>query len=154
MFIDIVIPQNNEKAFISMAGKLGIQGLVFLYKSAPKDCKHSSGIYQRENGMFVAVINKVKVAFDAQTPDQFQEQGYLGVSFSTISGKGMKNAARNIRLCRKSKIKVVAASLATTPFGMRSAHDFSSLLVCLGMTPGDAKKALGELSEIIGATFK
>jgi RNase P/RNase MRP subunit p30 len=154
MFIDIVIPKNNEKAFISMAEKLGIQGLVFLYKSRPKDCKHSSGIYQRENGMFVAVVNNVKISFDAQTPDQLQEQGYFGVSFSSISGNGMKNAARNIRLCRKSKITVVAASLATTPFGMRSPHDFSSLLVCLGMTPGDAKKALGGLSEIIGATFK
>jgi hypothetical protein len=35
--IDIVLPKNNEKAFIIMAEKLGLKGLVFLYSAKPKD---------------------------------------------------------------------------------------------------------------------
>jgi RNase P/RNase MRP subunit p30 len=37
--IDIVFPKDNEKEFISMAERLGLEGLVFVY-SAPKDISH------------------------------------------------------------------------------------------------------------------
>ncbi|MFH1181921.1 MAG: RNase P subunit p30 family protein [Candidatus Woesearchaeota archaeon] len=154
MFVDLIIPKNNEKSFIAMAERLGIHGLCFLYKGKPKaaDGKNLfSGTYQKANGLFVASINETSVVFGAVIPDQLPRQGFAGVSFSEISNPSkMKNAAKNIRLCRKGKIGIVAASLATKPYEMRSPHDFSSLLICLGMTPGEAKKALSSAAELLG----
>ena len=49
---------------------------------------------------------------------------------------------QNIRLCRKYKVKMVLASFATDKFEMRDARDLISFGVCLGMNPGEAKKAL------------
>lgn len=154
MFIDMVIPKNNEKDLIAMAERLGIHGLCFLYKNR-KEVKAApnifSGTYKKANGLFTASINETNIVLDASLPEQLPKGGFAGISFSEISKPSrMKNAAKNIRLCRKGKISVIAASLATKPYEMRSPHDFSSLLISLGMTPGDAKKAINSASELLG----
>jgi hypothetical protein len=140
-----------------MAQRLGINGLCFLYKNkreAKGSFKVFSGTYQKANGLFVANINGTSVVFNAVIPEQLPKDGFAGVSFSEISNPSkMKNAAKNIRLCRKGKIKVVAASLATKPYELRSPHDFSSLLVCMGLTPGEAKNALNSAAEILGKSL-
>jgi hypothetical protein len=152
MFIDIVIPKNNESAFILMAKRLGIHGICFLYKGKAKDsAKGISGSYEKVNGVFVARIDGYAITFDAQTPDQIPQQGITGISFSSIASPvGMRNAARNIRLCRKGHHAIAVASLAEKPYEMRSPHDFASLLVCLGMSPGEAKKSLALIAGLLG----
>ncbi len=49
---------------------------------------------------------------------------------------------QNIKLCRKYKLKMLFCSLADDNFGLRNSHDMISLAITLGMTPGEAKKAL------------
>jgi hypothetical protein len=154
MFIDIVIPKNNEKALIAMAERLGISGLCFLYKSkhdSKGNAKCFSGTYQKSNGLILANLGGTSIVFDASLPEQLPREGFAGVSFSEISKPArMKNSAKSIRLCRIGKLGVIAASLASKPYELRSPHDFSSLLISLGMTPGEAKKALSSAAEILG----
>ena len=48
----------------------------------------------------------------------------------------------NVRLCRKYKVKVVLCSGAKNELEMRMPRDLISFGVCIGMTPGEAKKTL------------
>lgn len=71
----------------------------------------------------------------------------IGISFNDIlkskeRDKLIGRIMQNIRLCRKYKVKMVLASFATNKFEMRDAHDLMSFGICLGMNPGEAKKAL------------
>ncbi len=50
--------------------------------------------------------------------------------------------SQNIKLCRKYKIRMMAASFAEQEFEMRDQGDMQSLLKVLGMTPKEAKEAL------------
>jgi len=47
-----------------------------------------------------------------------------------------------IKLCRKYKIKMIFASFAENKWEMRDAKDLLNIAVFLGMTPGEAQKAL------------
>jgi hypothetical protein len=148
MFIDIVIPHNNEQAFIKMAERLGI-GLCFLYKEKPKSGSFS-GTYKKVGGVFTATINDVSVVFDAETPEQLPNEGFVGISLSSMRlPSKMKYAARTIKICRKRNLKLVAASLAKTPYDLPFQQDLLSLIVCMGATPGEAKKATLSSAEIL-----
>jgi len=49
---------------------------------------------------------------------------------------------QNIKLYRKYKVIVCAASFAQSPYQMRAAKDIIAVLNVLGMEPGDSKKAV------------
>ncbi|MBI2499225.1 hypothetical protein HYV88_03195 [Candidatus Woesearchaeota archaeon] len=57
---------------------------------------------------------------------------------SVILGKMMQNVA----LCRKYKVKMVILSGAKDRYELRSTKDLASFGRVMGMTPGEAKKAL------------
>ncbi len=72
-----------------------------------------------------------------------------GINFSTILKSGpaarsvlLGRIKQNIVLMRKYRLKTVLASLASSPYEMRSPHDLASLAVSLGMHPKEAKDAL------------
>ncbi len=72
-----------------------------------------------------------------------------GINFNTIlksspSARSQLDGRimQNIKLMRKYKLKTVLASLAASPFEMRSPHDLASFAVSLGMHPKEAKDAL------------
>ena len=79
-----------------------------------------------------------------------------GLSFSLLlASRGMKRTQllgrikQNIKLCRKYKVNIIFLTLATTPYQLRNPRDAISFLTALGMTPGDAKKAV----TILGTLF-
>ena len=72
-----------------------------------------------------------------------------GLSFSLLlASRGMKRTQllgrikQNIKLCRKYKVQMCFASFATHPYQMRAWRDLVSVGQILGMTPGEAKKAV------------
>jgi len=101
-------------------------------------------LHQRVSGLnqIMCKIAKAKgtmIAFNLQT---------------IISLKGMKRAlilgriAQNIKLCRKYKNDVIIASFAKEPLEMRTPHDLQALFYTIGMTQGEAKKAMESLNKL------
>lgn len=74
---------------------------------------------------------------------------FRSILFSNNRGALMGKIMQNIRLCLKYKVKIIFGSFAEEKFEMRSAEDLLGFLDCLGMAPGDAKKALGNVSKIL-----
>ncbi|MBN1156292.1 hypothetical protein JXA85_01630 [Candidatus Woesearchaeota archaeon] len=77
----------------------------------------------------------------------FQKDIVVGFSFFDILCADKKEIligrmAQNIRLCRKFKAKMIIASFAREPFRMRAPLDLKSFFQTIGMGPGEAKKAL------------
>ncbi|RLE39131.1 hypothetical protein DRJ17_01920 [Candidatus Woesearchaeota archaeon] len=77
------------------------------------------------------------------------------VNFKTLLAAGLLRRAvligrimQNIRLMRKYGFNMTIVSFAKSVKEMRSAHDFHSLLVSLGMHPSEAKKGMGALERI------
>lgn len=71
----------------------------------------------------------------------------IGLSFSEILRSGKKEmilerVRQVIKLCRKYKIRMVFSSFAENKFERRCAKDLLNFAVFLGMTPGEAKKAI------------
>lgn len=66
-------------------------------------------------------------------------------SRSTLMGRLMQN----IRMCRKYKVRMVAASFAKNSLEQRSAKDVVSLLKTLGMTASEAEQSLTNVKEIL-----
>ncbi len=72
--IDIVVPDGNEKAFMSMASRLGYKFLIFLYKKPPKKIPKNSRIAilgdKRLKGYpFFYNGDKTRWAFEKLKPD-------------------------------------------------------------------------------------
>jgi RNase P/RNase MRP subunit p30 len=53
--------------------------------------------------------------------------------------------SQNIRMCRKYNVNTVIASFAEEPYEMRNPDDLYGLGMALGMTPGQAKAAVGSV---------
>jgi len=73
----------------------------------------------------------------------------IGFGFSYLLNSNNVERARiigrmkqNVRICRKSKTKMVVCSYASSPQEMRGAKDLLAFARVLGMTGGEAKKAL------------
>ncbi len=71
----------------------------------------------------------------------------IGFSFNEILKSSRRSLLigrmrQNIKLCRKYKVRMVFASFAKSLYEMRGAKDLFSLAQVLGMSPGEAKKAL------------
>ncbi|MEM4239932.1 MAG: RNase P subunit p30 family protein [Candidatus Woesearchaeota archaeon] len=99
----------------------------------PKDYAHQRG--SGLNHIMCGLAKKKNVA--------------IGFSFASIlSASGAQRSQligrmmQNIMLCRKYKVKMIAASFAKNPWQMRQPHDLASFLTVLGMHPDEAKKAL------------
>ena len=189
--IDIVVPNNNEEEFITMAEKLGYKGLYFLYSLNDYLDKHQKlkikntktmihtgimidnrEIYKVKNMLknekaFIVVksstndkesIEKLKpdviFSFEGNAKKDFIHQRasglnhilcksakdngvMIGFSLSSILNvedkhKILGRMMQNIELCRKYKVKMIIASFARDPFGMRSPHDLIGLFKVLG----------------------
>lgn len=73
----------------------------------------------------------------------------IGFGFSFILnlngvelGQMIGRMKQNVRICRKSKTKMVVCSYASNVKEMRGAKDLLAFANVIGMTPGEAKKAL------------
>ncbi len=73
----------------------------------------------------------------------------IGFGFSFVlnakgvdRGKVIGRMKQNVRICRKSKTKMVVCSYANNVREMRGAKDLLAFARVIGMTPGEAKKAL------------
>lgn len=73
----------------------------------------------------------------------------IGFGFSFVlnakgveRGKVIGRMKQNVRICRKSKTKMVVCSYANNVKEMRGAKDLLAFARVIGMTPGEAKKAL------------
>jgi hypothetical protein len=165
MFVDIVCPKKNEKEFIRMAEKLGIEGVCFLYRSSSdfqriRKLKSQMPLFaasfqKRRSSMIVRLSGK-EVFFDIDTTKQ--QPALFGFSFSSLSSSKNFPARiavirKSVRLCRKTSGFLIA-SLAKSPSLMRSRHELLSLFVCLGMTPGEAKRAINLTGEILSGRKK
>ena len=73
----------------------------------------------------------------------------IGFGFSFVlnangieRGKIIGSMKQNVRICRKSKTKIVVCSYANNVKEMRGAKDLLAFARVIGMTPGEAKKSL------------
>lgn len=189
--IDIVVPNNNEEEFITIAEKLVYKGLFFLYNPNDYLDKHKKlkikntkikihigvmvdnrEIHKVKNELknekdFIVVksstndkeaIEKLKpdviFSFEDNIKKDFVHQRasglnhilcksakdngvMIGFSLSSILNtedkhKILGRMMQNIGLCRKYKVKMIIASFAQSPFGMRSPHDLIGLFKVLG----------------------
>jgi len=189
--IDIVVPNNNEEEFITIAEKLGYNGLFFLYNLNDYLDKHKKlkikntkikihigvrvdnrEIHKVKNELknekaFIVVKSSTndKEAIERLKPDVIfsfednikkdfvhqrasglnhilcksaKDNGVMiGFSLSSILNtedkhKILGRMMQNIGLCRKYKVKMIIASFARSPFGMRSPHDLIGLFKVLG----------------------
>lgn len=94
------------------------------------------GFHQRNSGFnhvtaSLAFDNRIAVAFNLSEliNDDRRE---------TLIGR----ISQNIKLCRKYKVQTIIASFAREPFQMRAPLDIKSFFEVIGMSPGEAKKAL------------
>ncbi len=100
-------------------------------KTRAKDFMHyrDSGLNQVLCGL--AKKNNIAIGFNFNDVLHSQNRPLL-------MGKMMQN----IRLCRKYKVKMIIISGAQNPHELRFPQELTSFGICLGMTPGEAKKAL------------
>jgi len=110
-----------------------IDAIFGLETTSPKDFMH-----QRASGLNHVLANiahskNKKIVFDfSQILHANPEQRAL------IMGR----MSQNIKLCKKSHTIMTIASMARTPYQMRSPHDLHALFCVLGMHPSEAKEAL------------
>jgi len=151
MFVDIVVPKNNEKELVKMAARLGIDGLCFLYTS-PSDTRRAEKLnadmqifttsLQKPTGIAISKKDvNADVAFDLDDIPSVSKR--VGFSFSAVAqakhmSRHIRKIQKQIKMCRGKSIEIVLASLAGNPYDMRSAHDMLSLFICFGLTPGEA----------------
>jgi RNase P/RNase MRP subunit p30 len=94
-------------------------------------------IHQRNSGLNHIVCSLAK-----------ENNVTVGFSFVSALGKygsrSMGRMSANIRLCRKYGVPMAIASLAGSPYLMRSQAELKSLFVTLGMHPSEASAALGQ----------
>ncbi|MBI4448231.1 hypothetical protein HY643_04570 [Candidatus Woesearchaeota archaeon] len=78
----------------------------------------------------------------------------IAFSFSQILNsknrqKFMGRLMQNIKLCRKSKAKMLTATFSKNKWESRAKEDLASLMKCLGMTPGEVNNSLEELEKLL-----
>jgi RNase P/RNase MRP subunit p30 len=112
--------------------------IIFCAENMPK----SDFIHQRNSGLNHIVCTLAR-DYDIA----------IGFAFTSCLGKygarAMGRMSANIRMCRKYKVPMVIASLATDPMLMRTPEDLKSLFITIGMHPSEAKQAFETASRII-----
>ena len=72
----------------------------------------------------------------------FSFSDFINIRDSRIRAKVLGRMQQNVRLCRKYKLKMAAASLAMNRWEMRHANDLFAFARAIGMTGREAKEAL------------
>lgn len=98
-----------------------------------KDFMHHRGSGLNQVLCKIAASKKKKIAFDFSAV--LNAKGMLRAQ---IIGKMMQN----IRFCRKYKVRMLIASFAKIPYGMRSPEDLTAFFTSIGMHPKEAKDSL------------
>jgi RNase P/RNase MRP subunit p30 len=98
-------------------------------------------IHHRNSGLNHIIANLASAKKKAMGFSGALAIGSRGMFRAQVMGRMMQN----VRLCRKYKVKMVIASFAKAPFGMRSPHDLLSFCVILGMHPKEARDAMNHL---------
>ncbi len=133
---DIVVAEGKDNAR-HLLEKTGVDIVYGLERDDGRDHTH-----YRYSGMNQVLA---KIAYDKDKIICFD----IG---KVIDASGMKRAKllgrmmQNIMLCKKYKVKMAAATFASSPYKMRDAYGIQALLNVIGMTPGDAKKAVEVIS--------
>jgi len=172
LMIDIVFAKDDKKGFLEMAKKLGYSDLCFAYNGEAKGTGLAAGFNDQNASLALAEFNgavprnadvivgmegkKIKNAFFSEAAEK---NVLLALSFSAIINAKNRHKAINsvryiIRAARKSKAHLLIASFAHDPFLMRSPLDTQGFFCCLGMNPGEAKKAMSAVHERIESNNK
>jgi len=166
--IDIIYSDAGEK-YPEMALKLGISGLSFTGKHAKIDfpvhririiksldarmaiLKKPIAVFGLELSKRPDFIHHRASGLDQVTARMAAEKGVaIGFAFSSLHSKyAIGRVRQNIKLCRKYKVAMMIASLATHPYEMRAPNDLRSLFMSLGMHPKEAADALAYAENII-----
>lgn len=163
IFPAVLFDKNNMKKFRSISGS----SLAFIRVSNedprtyfdnkrvdiiynPEQSRNKDFMHQRASGFNqifakLAAQNRICIGFSL---DMLLNN--KGASLARIFGR----IKQNIVLCRKYKPKMVLASFAGSPYGMRSPHDLISLGVTLGMHPKEAQDSLNNLELKINHNLK
>ena len=152
MYKDIVLGQGLEE----MAAKLGYE---LLKGKVVKAKENNRGLFESKNTRMIynledtgtrefmhhrnSGLNQVlcKLARDNDITIVFSLALVLSKNrreASMIMGRMMQN----VRFCRKYGVGMRLASMAKDPYEMRAPKDMMSFGVCIGMSPGEAKRAL------------
>lgn len=169
MFTDIVKPENNEIELFRMAERLGVKSLALYYEmhrdlfdlqmqtpiklctagkskadvivkmfGEPGRAQIMIGPEHQQKHSLYAELSKKKIALCFPLSSIIDSKPEKKVSL-------VENFSRHIRLCRKHKVRIVAATFASDPYHLRSEHDIRSLLTVLGMGTREIKEALDGL---------
>jgi len=173
--IDIVFPEKNEKEFLEIANRLGIE-LCFAYKTKEgfigkyKDIEISIVKFKDR----ASIEHKPDIVFGFEFVEPYDSLHYrrsglnqvlckianekdvaFGIPFSMFSNsKQLGRLKANIKMMQKYKNKVIIASFAHSPYEMRAFHELLSFGIVFGFRPENAKKALNNLEILIDKKTK
>lgn len=148
-----------DKNFTSYAKKLGFSGVFNLnVREGGSDENNRKYVSNVQNDVLMNPELKSsgdKVHYRRSGLNQVlaklavQNDVAIGFGFSFVlnsngvdRGKIIGRMKQNVRICRKSKTKMVVCSYANSVKEMRGAKDLLAFARVIGMTPGEAKKAL------------
>jgi len=168
--IDIVFPDKNEKKFLEIADKLGIE-LCFAYKNK----NEFIGKFKNVDINIVkfkdraSIEKKPDIVFGFEFIEPYDSLHYrrsglsqvlcklanekevaLGIPFSMFNSvKHLGRLKANAKMIQKYKNKMILASFANSPYEMRAFHELLSFAVVFGFRPENAKKGLNNLELLI-----
>ncbi|MBI2574561.1 hypothetical protein HYV82_01625 [Candidatus Woesearchaeota archaeon] len=171
MFTDIISPKGNEKELIAMASRLGVKGLALIGETEARlaELQKGTGIRLCAAGQGKAGIIITEEIRKRSKPDilmatrllkhsEYRELGRNGVAIcypvaellnADDKTRQLETIIRSIRLCRKHKVRIIAATMASEPYGMRAEKELKALFLALGMSTKQAKEAVTGASEIL-----
>ena len=131
--IDVVFPNKNEEEFAEIAKKLGISGLIFVYKSPAEFCQKKLGI-QYTNALLVEPRNMQKaknahaLAICTASREAIERGASIVFGFEQNENKEhthFRSSGLNQVLCKIAKEKGVAIGFSfssiLTSFGQKRA---------------------------------
>ncbi|MBI2142397.1 hypothetical protein HYU15_02835 [Candidatus Woesearchaeota archaeon] len=171
MFIDIVSPKGNEKELIAMASRLGVKGLALVGATEARlaELQKQTGIKLYTAGRGKAGITiaeqiskrtkaDILIAGHVLKHSEYRELARKGIAIcypvaellnADDKPRYLETIIRSIMLCRKHKVKMIAATMASEPYDMRAEQELKSLFLTLGMSTKQAKEAVTGTNEII-----
>lgn len=172
MFIDIISPKGNEKELIAMAERLGVKGLALAGATEARLAELQKGtdirLYTAGRGKSHITITEeitkhskadILIARHLLKHTDYRELGRRGTAIcfpiaellnADDKAHYLETIIRSIRLCRKHKVRMMAATMASEPYDMRAERELKALLLTLGMSTKQAKEAVTVTNEIIG----
>lgn len=173
MFTDIIIPKGNEKELIAMAEQLGVKGLAIVGATEAQiaELQKGTGIKlctagRGKAGAGITITEEITKRSNADIfmarhllrHTEYRELGRRGTVIchpvaellnTDDAPHYLETIIRSIRLCRKHKAKMIAATMASEPYDMRAEKELKALFLTLGMSTKQAKEAVTGTSDII-----